>query len=582
MAGQTQQTARKPQRKRLGEMLIDRGLITADQLQEGLAHQKVHGGRIGEVLVTLGYLDDDALTSSLGQQLGLRVASFESISADENLLRTCSRDVLERYQFVPIARRGGVTEVGMVDPQDLQSLDGLRFVLQARRIEARVITRSTFERFVDTNFPVETTFRAPSIDDITRNKALDTRVQQTEKPVETNIHDLEAEAGTHPVARILTWTLTAAIEQRASDIHLEPYEHFFRIRFRIDGKLYTVLKPPAHLHGPIVSRTKVLSEMDISERRRPQDGHLAVQYQGETCHFRVSTLPTSYGEKCVIRLLKKEAHLADVSQLGFSRTQFQEIERKVRLAQGLILVTGPTGSGKTTTLHAMVNMINEPDINIVTVEDPVESTIVGVNHVPIKENGGTSFGAGLRSILRQDPDVVLVGEMRDKEVSQIAIKASLTGHLVLSTLHTNGVLPTFNRLIDMGIEPYLLASCVKLVVAQRLLRRLCSKCAVQAPISDEVAEEFGLSSDQRATAHHRTPVGCPACMDTGYRGRVGVYEMMAPNEAVRELLRTGGTEGEIARAAEADGFVTMEKAGIQRALAGLTSFDEVRRVLAEE
>ncbi|MCP4806097.1 MAG: Flp pilus assembly complex ATPase component [Proteobacteria bacterium] len=574
--------AAKPKRKRLGEMLIDKGLITAEQLGEGLGYQRVHGGRIGEVLVTLGHLEEEDLTSNLGQQLGLQVATFESIAADPTMLRACSREVLEKYQFVPIQRRGSTVEVGMIDPQDLQSLDGLRFVLQTTRVEARVITQSTFERFLETNFPVETTLRAPSIEDITRNKALDTRVQQAEKVVEQNVHDLEAEAGTHPVARILTWTLTAAIEQRASDIHMEPYEKFFRIRFRIDGKLYTVLKPPANLHAPLVSRTKVLSEMDISERRKPQDGHLAVTYQGETCHFRVSTLPTSYGEKCVIRLLKKEAHLADVSQLGFSRSQFSEIERKVRLSQGLVLVTGPTGSGKTTTLHAMVNMINEPDINIVTVEDPVESTIVGVNHVPIKDSGGTSFSAGLRSILRQDPDVVLVGEMRDKEVSQIAIKAALTGHLVLSTLHTNGVIPTFNRLIDMGVEPYLLASCVKLVVAQRLLRRLCSRCAVQTPISDEVAQEFRLTPEQVETAHARNPAGCDDCMGTGYRGRVGVYEMMAPNEEVREILRTGGTEGELARAAAADGFVTMEEAGIQRALAGLTSFDEVRRVLAEE
>lgn len=561
-------------------MLIDNGLISEEQLIEGLDYQKVHGGRIGEVLVTLGHLAEDALTSHLGQQLGLRVATFESISADPALLRTCSREVLEKYRFIPIARRGSTVDVGMIDPCDLQALDGLRFVLQTTRVDARVITPSTFARFIETNFPVETKFRAPSIDDITRNSALDGRVQQAEKQAEVDVHDLEAEAGGHPVARLLTWTLTAAIEQRASDIHMEPYEDFFRIRFRIDGKLYTVLKPPCQLQGPLVSRTKVLSEMDISERRRPQDGHLAVLYKGETCHFRVSTLPTSYGEKCVIRLLKKEAHLADVSQLGFSREQFAEISRKVRLSQGLILVTGPTGSGKTTTLHAMVNMINEPDINIVTVEDPVESTIVGVNHVPIKENGGTSFSAGLRSILRQDPDVVLVGEMRDAEVSRIAIKASLTGHLVLSTLHTNGVIPTFNRLIDMGIEPYLLASCVKLVVAQRLLRRLCTKCAETEPISAEVAEEFGLTDDQVATAHNRVAAGCSDCMGTGYRGRVGVYEMLAPTEAVRDVLREGADEGAI-RAAAA-GFITMEQAGVQRALAGLTSFDEVRRVLAED
>ncbi|HJN74198.1 MAG TPA: GspE/PulE family protein [Myxococcota bacterium] len=280
--------------------------------------------------------------------------------------------------------------------------------------------------------------------------------------------------------------------------------------------------------------------MDISERRRPQDGHLAVSYKRETCHFRVSTLPTSYGEKCVVRLLKKEAHLADIGQFGFSREQFAEISRKTRLSQGLILVTGPTGSGKTTTLHAMVNFINEPDINIVTVEDPVESTIEGVNHVPIKQHG-TTFASGLRAILRQDPDVVLVGEMRDKEVSKIAIKASMTGHLLLSTLHTNGVIPTFNRLLDMEIEPYLLASCVKLIVAQRLLRRLCSKCSISTPIPASAQKEYGLSPEQLESAIHKGPVGCDDCMGTGYRGRVGVYEMMAPERTSARSCATAPT-----------------------------------------
>ena len=570
-------------RKRLGEMLIDQGLIDEPQLLEGLTYQKVHGGRIGEVLVTLGHLKEEELTSTVGQQLGLQVAGMESIAVDVQLMKLVTRELCERYEFIPISRNAQAVSVGMVDPLDLQALDGLRFVLRTTNIEPRLITQSTFARFVETHFPRQALKAAPTVDEITRDAALD-RMQfaQGEEEEDLSAHDLENAAGAHPIARLVNWMLTSAIDQRASDIHMEPYESFFRVRFRIDGMLHTVLKPPKTLQAALVSRIKVLSEMDISERRRPQDGHLAVHYKRETCHFRVSTLPTSYGEKCVIRLLKKEAHLADVGQLGFSREQFAEISRKCKLAQGLILVTGPTGSGKTTTLHAMVNFINEPDINIVTVEDPVESTIEGVNHVPIKENGGTTFATGLRAILRQDPDVVLVGEMRDKEVSKIAIKASMTGHLVLSTLHTNGVIPTFNRLLDMDIEPYLLAGCVKLIVAQRLLRRLCSKCATAAPIPAEVIEEFGLTEEQVASAIHRVAVGCDDCMGTGFRGRVGVYEMMAPNEAVKEILRDGCDEHELIEAARRDGFVPMNVAGIQRALAGLTSFDEVRRVLATD
>ena len=569
-------------RKRLGEMLIDEGLIDATQLDEGLQYQRVHGGRIGEVLVTLGHLREEDLTSSLGQQLGLQVARLESIAVDPQLMKLVSRDLCERYEFIPISRKGPSVCVGMVDPLDLQALPGIRFVLRTTNLEPRLITPDTFARFVETHFPKQALKAAPTVDEITRDAALDRMQFQDTQEEELSAHDLEDAAGAHPIARLVNWMLTNAIDQRASDIHMEPYESFFRVRFRIDGMLHTVLKPPKNLQAALVSRVKVLSEMDISERRKPQDGHLAVFYKREACHFRVSTLPTSYGEKCVIRLLKKEAHLADIGQLGFSREQLDEITRKARLAQGLVLVTGPTGSGKTTTLHAMVNFINEPDKNIVTVEDPVESTIEGVNHVPIKEHGGTTFATGLRAILRQDPDVVLVGEMRDKEVSKIAIKASMTGHLVLSTLHTNGVIQTFNRLLDMEIEPYLLASCLKLIVAQRLLRRLCSKCAASAPIAAEVVEEFGLAPDQVESAIHKVAVGCEECMNTGYRGRVGVYELLAPSEAIKEILRDGGSEQELIEAARRGGFVSMNHAGVQRALAGLTSFDEVRRVLAED
>jgi len=576
------QAAPVKKRKRLGEMLIDKGLIDEAQLQEGLQHQRVHGGRIGEVLVTLGHLAEEDLTSNLGQQLGLQVARLESIAVDAKLMKLVSRDLCERYEFIPISRKGQSVTVGMIDPLDLQALDGLRFVLRTTHIEPRLCTPDTFARFVETHFPKQALKAAPTVDEITRDAALD-RMQFAETDeADVSAHDLERESGAHPIARLVNWMLTAAIDQRASDIHMEPYESFFRVRFRIDGMLHTVLKPPKTLQAALVSRVKVLSEMDISERRKPQDGHMAVHYKGETCHFRISTLPTSYGEKCVIRLLKKEAHLADIGQLGFSREQFAEISRKAKLAQGLILVTGPTGSGKTTTLHAMINYINEPDVNIVTVEDPVESTIEGVNHVPIKENGGTTFSAGLRAILRQDPDVVLVGEMRDKEVSKIAIKASMTGHLVLSTLHTNGVIPTFNRLLDMDIEPYLLAGCVKLVVAQRLLRRLCAKCATTAPVSEAVIEEFELTPEQVESAVHRVAVGCDDCMNTGYRGRVGVYEIMAPDEDIKEIIRNGCDEQALIEAATRGGFVSMNNAGIDRALAGLTSFDEVRRVLAED
>jgi type IV pilus assembly protein PilB len=333
------------------------------------------------------------------------------------------------------------------------------------------------------------------------------------------------------------------------------------------------------VHNALISRIKILADMDISERRKPQDGQIRRDFEGESLDFRVSTLPTVYGEKCVIRLLKKEAHLADLAQLGFNRDQLRLVQKVSRKPQGLVLVTGPTGSGKTTTLHAILNTINEPDINIVTLEDPVEAAIPGVNHVAIKDKAGMGFAAGLRSILRQDPDVVFVGEMRDSEVAKIAIKAALTGHLVLSTLHTDGVVETFGRLLDMGVDPHLLANSTELVLAQRLLRRVCTKCSRPVALTPELIEEFDLTEQQVATAAAKEPVGCKSCLKTGYKGRVAVYESIAPNRELRKLLREGGDEQAILDHSRELGMITLHQAGIGRALAGETTFDEVRRRL---
>jgi type II secretory ATPase GspE/PulE/Tfp pilus assembly ATPase PilB-like protein len=452
-----------------------------------------------------------------------------------------------------------------------------------RKVETRLVTETTFKRFIATRYAslllmdqiagdtdLEKTILSPGRgQNIVSNDEAQRRVR-TEDP----------DAAMPLVVRLCNYILKEAIQQRASDIHIEPYETFFRIRYRVDGKLFTQLTPAQRLHMPMLSRIKILSEMDIAERRKPQDGAMSMRIGDEEVSFRVSTLPTVFGEKCVIRLLKKEAHLADLSRLGFRPEQLATIKKASRLAQGLILVTGPTGSGKTTTLHAVINQINDPDVNIVTLEDPVEQAIPGANHVQISEKAGLTFPIALRSVLRQDPDVVFVGEMRDAEVSSIAMRAALTGHLVLSTLHTNGIVETFNRLIDMGLETYLLASCVQLVVAQRLLRRLCSVCAKPSPLTSEDIKEFKLTPQQVNIAHHRVAVGCKQCADMGYRGRVAVYEMLSPNAALRDVLRRNAGEDAIRNACNDMGVVWMWEAGIARALAGETSFEEVRRVLS--
>lgn len=554
-------------RPRLGDMLVDAGLLSAEDLQVALDHQARHGGRLGTVLVGLGMLDEEILDSTLGKQLGIRVAEVENLNPPPELLRQIPERVMRRHELIPLSLRNRVLEVGMCDPGNQAALDELRF-LGFPRVEVRLVTESSFQRFMRTRY-------APILllDQVMNDPEL-ARLTRSEAPA------APADANLPPVIRLASHLLERAVEHRASDIHVEPYESFFRVRYRVDGAMHTVLTPPSRLHAGVVSRLKVMCGLDITERRKPQDGHMALDLAGESVHFRVSVLPTVFGEKVCIRILRKEAQLADLGLLGLARDQLATLKRVARLPQGLILVTGPTGSGKTTTVHALLNLLNEPDVNLVTLEDPVESTIAGVNHVTVNERGGVSFASALRSILRQDPDVVFVGEMRDQEVSQIAVRAALTGHLVLSTLHTNGAMETFARLADMGVEPFLVASSLKLVVAQRLLRRLCPRCSTPGPVPEALVREFGLTPEQLATATYRAPGQCRACLNTGYRGRVAVYELLEPDEALRAALRRKASDQEVFEVARAAGVRWLWDAGIAAALAGTTSFDEVREGLS--
>jgi type IV pilus assembly protein PilB len=543
-------------------MLVENGLITAEDLAEALEHQRHHGGRLGSVLVALGRLSEEELESNLGRQLGLAVCDVESVHPSAELSKLVPERLIRLYEVLPIAIEGRTLHVGMVDPANETAIEELKFVTRCTQVVRRLVTETTFRRFLATRY-ASAQIIDEALGDIDFGAA-----RRGPGPDDAYLA---------PVVRLTAHLLQQAVQARASDIHIEPYETFFRIRFRVDGCMYTVMTPPARLHGGLTSRIKILSEMDIAERRKPQDGHMTLEHVHDTLHFRVSVLPTVYGEKVVIRLLKKEAHLADLGRLGFDQAQLTTIKRAAKLPQGLVLVTGPTGSGKTTTLHAVLNHINDPEINIVTIEDPVETTIPGINHVQTSERGGVTFAAALRSILRQDPDVIFVGEMRDREVSEIAIKAAMTGHLVFSTLHTNGVLESFGRLADMGLESYLLASCVKLVVAQRLLRRLCSKCAERTDVTAQQVERFQLTPEQVRTGVFRRAVGCRACLETGYRGRTAVYEILEPDDVVRAVLRRGGREDEIAAAVS--GMRWMWDSGCARALAGETSLDEVERML---
>lgn len=506
----------KRKKKRLGEMLIDAGFLDDDKLRVALAHQKAHGGKQGSVLVALGMLDEEVLESQLSLQLGINVCKVQSVTPEPAVLELIPEKMIRKHQAIPLRE-------GLAD-----------------------------------DFEIELDFDGGG-------------------------SKTELVAGGAPdsweVVQLGQFILENAVKRRASDVHIEPYEEFCRVRVRVDGVLYTLLTPPKRVLEPLVRRFKRSAGMKVSDQRHPQDGQTRETVGDVSVDLRVSTLPTMFGEKCVTRLLRRDPTLGDLSRLGFRRDQLHAVKEALREPQGLILVTGPTGPGKTTTLHGMVNEITDPDKNIVTLEDPVEAAIPGVNHVPVRDKEGQNYASVLRSILRQDYDVGLVGEIREPDVAAAAVKASLTGHLVISSLHTNGVVETFLRMRDLGVDPWLLAGGVQLVLAQRLLRRTCVKCSRPAPITPDLIEQFQLTDEQVRTASRREPQGCPACLHTGYRGRVAVFESLRPNDAVRRVLRSGGDEERLLELSREMGMVTMIDAGVARALAGETTFAEVRRKL---
>lgn len=546
------------QRLRLGEQLVAAGLIDSDMLAGALAHQRVHGGRLGSILVTMGHLRPADLETALGRQLGLDVCAVESLDPSEELLQRVPERLVRSAEVVPISLVDRHLVLGMVDPSDRSVLDHLRFALACRTIEVQLITERTFQRFLKTRYGIA-------------------------RPGSPHAPEDAADPGSDEasVGDMVDDLLHEALQRRASDIHLEPYQTFSRVRYRIDGQLYTVRTPSAHLHRSLVSRLKVLAGLDVASRNRPQDGHIVTRAGQGEAHFRVGTLPTSHGEKCVVRLLDRDPLLADLANLGFRPDQLDQVQRAIHSPRGLVLVTGPSGSGKTTTLHAMLTAINEPEANIVAVEDPVEAAIPGVNHVQVSERTGVSYPAALGSVLRQDPDVLLVDELVDAQVAGLAIKAAMGGRLVLSALPTGGVLASTARLVDLGIEPSLLASGLRLVLSQRLLRRLCPECAQRAPMPSHVIDRFALDPGQVETAVYREALGCPHCMGTGYRGRVAVFESLVPDRSFGELLRQGAGEAALRQAAEELGVVWLHQAAVARALAGETSFEEITRELVQ-
>jgi len=589
--------------EKLGRLLVAAQLVSEDQLQRGIIAQKKTGGRLGSILVRMGFLDEGKLLTFLSQQFGLPSVDLSQVKVDPALLKLIPAETIRKYRVLPIKRAGAVVTLAMADPSDVFALDDIKF-LTGYTIEPVVASESAIVTAIQAGYGqsqqqagkqdramllnakdytvddlAESTFaegdEGPTVDvadfDQVVGDALDNVDVVEEQKDEGADANIEA-----PIIKLVNGLLINAIKVGASDIHLEPYETVFRVRFRVDGALKTVMNLPLKIRNAAISRVKIMSKLDIAERRLPQDGRIKLKLgKKRDVDFRVSVLPCLFGEKVVMRILDKSNLQLDLRKMGFEAEALEHFMKAINSPYGMVLVTGPTGSGKSTTLYSALQQINQPDINIMTAEDPVEYNLMGINQVQMKEDIGLNFAAALRSFLRQDPDVVMVGEIRDYETAEIAVKAALTGHLVLSTLHTNDAPSTINRLLNMGIEPFMVASSVVLILAQRLARRICSQCKEEVKVSEETLVTAGFSPSEAGTVKCFHGKGCQTCGTTGYKGRVALYEVMPVGEELRELVLQGGSADEIKRKAVELGMKTLRMSGLQKVREGLTTVEEV-------
>ncbi|HKW90638.1 MAG TPA: type IV-A pilus assembly ATPase PilB [Methylomirabilota bacterium] len=557
--------------------MVAEKLISTDQLQRALAEQKGSADKLGTILVRLGFITEDSLVSFLSKQYAIPAITVAQVDPDPDVLKLVPEQIAKKHGVLPIKRMGNTLTLAMADPTNVFALDDVGFMtgLQIQPVVAsEAAIRKAFERLYETSGSVT--------DMMSELEEADTDVEVVEGGEETfskaDIFDLKESADEAPVVRLINMILTDAIRRGASDIHLEPYEKVFRVRFRIDGVLHEIMTPPKRLEAALTSRVKIMATMDIAERRLPQDGRIKLRYHQREIDFRVSTLPTIFGEKTVMRILDKEALQLDLSALGFDPWSLEQFTKAIHSPYGMILITGPTGSGKTTTLYSAIHTINSPDINIMTAEDPVEYNLKGVNQVQVNDEIGRTFAACLRSFLRQDPDVILVGETRDLETAQIGIRAALTGHLVLTTLHTNDCPSTPARLLDMGIPPFLVSSSMQLILAQRLGRRVCKDCKEPYEASEESLVPYGHVPQGLGTVNFYKGKGCQTCNFTGMKGRVAIYEVMPITTELRDLVLRNATTNEIRDAACSQGMKTLRQNALQKVVDGVTTVEEVLRV----
>jgi len=564
--------------QRLGDLLVKEKIITAEQLAEAVKTQKENNCRLGSALVKLGFLTDGDVTNFLSRQYGVPAINLSYFEIDPAVVKLIPYETAKRYQILPLSRVGASLTIAMVDPTNVFAMDDIKF-MTGFNIEPVVASESSILEGIDKAYGAKKEDLEHVMMSMSETDEADVEVQTEQE--EMGLADLERAADEAPIVKLVNAVLSEAVTRGASDIHMEPYEREFRVRFRVDGVLQPIMTPPLKYKDAITSRLKIMSKLDISEKRLPQDGRIMLKIniggRKRQLDFRVSTLPTLWGEKIVLRLLDKENLRLDMTKLGFEPESLVKFEKAILKPYGMVLVTGPTGSGKTNTLYSSISRLNTIDTNIMTAEDPVEFQLAGVNQVQMKEQIGLNFAAALRAFLRQDPNIILVGEIRDFETAEIAIKAALTGHLVLSTLHTNGAPETITRLMNMGIEPFLVATSVHLICAQRLVRRICRDCSETVEVPVQALLDEGFTPEEAKTVKIQKGRGCAVCNNTGFKGRAGLYEVMEVDDEIRELVLVGASAVELKKKAIEQGMITLRRSGLIKVAAGITTLEEVAR-----
>jgi type IV pilus assembly protein PilB len=554
-------------------MLLRAGIIDEEKLERAIEHQRNQGGKIYGALVKLALVDEDDVVEFLSRQLGLPTVSLEEIDVDPDAVKLLAPEKAQKYMAIPYSQVNSTLYVAMADPTDLNAIDDIKFMTNMS-VEVSIATESQIKKALDTFYDAG----------VMSENVLEGFDDEDLEAVGGDVSELDAgdaakAAEEAPVVKLVNYILREAINKRASDIHIEPYEKVLRVRLRIDGALYEIIKPPLKLKNAIVSRCKIMARLDIAERRLPQDGRIKLKLgKGRDMDFRVSVLPTLFGEKVVMRLLDKSNLQLDMMKLGFEDKPLKHFKEAIHKPFGMVLVTGPTGSGKTTTLYSALSELNAPDVNVSTAEDPVEYNLLGINQVQMHEEIGLTFASSLRSFLRQDPDIIMVGEIRDFETAEIAVKAALTGHMVLSTLHTNDAPQTINRLLNMGVEPFLVASSVNCIIAQRLARRICPQCKVEIDPPAEALRDLGVKMEDIGTFPVYQGSGCAGCTNTGFKGRIALYEVMPITDELKELVLAGASALELKREAIRLGMDTLRMAGVNKLKEGVTTITEIGRV----